>query len=72
MWDHPTVTASTMITQTQSRHKVRCHTVLVEIFGSDRPNSSVGPIAGRLFFFGGLLLVLGTISREALKPLLGL
>jgi hypothetical protein len=27
---HPTVTASTMITQFDGRHKVRCHTVVVE------------------------------------------
>src|ERR1017187_440605 len=33
MWVDPTVTASTMITQIQSRHKVRCHTGVVEIFG---------------------------------------
>ena len=33
---HPTVTASTMITEIQGRHKVRCHTGVVEIFGSER------------------------------------
>jgi len=55
MWDHPTVTASTMITEIQGRHKVRCHTVLVEIFGSDRPSWSIGPWSGRSFFRALLL-----------------
>ena len=33
MWVHPTVTASTMITQISSGHKVRCHKGVVDFAG---------------------------------------